>query len=213
MGLAGLRGVRRQLVKGVVFSLSLFGWWLLAAPGATAEQPAVVPHLLEREVLASSGVGFSTGAGPETPWGGGSLSDVDLVRYLDLVDSVGATGVRLDAYSPTDTRLERWWPDAPAERSRTCSPGDQRGRGISQPRSLRTAPAVALARKYGPLGVREYELGTNRTCSHSMVSVDPNGWRLRVNAAYDAIKAPDPRRRSSPGAGTAGNGVTCSPGA
>ena len=52
MGPIGLRGTRRQLGKGVVLSLSLFGWWLLAAPAhATAERPAIVPHLSEQQVL------------------------------------------------------------------------------------------------------------------------------------------------------------------
>ena len=53
MGPIGLRGTRRQLLKSVVLLLSLFGWWLVAAPAhATAERPAIVPHLSEREVLA-----------------------------------------------------------------------------------------------------------------------------------------------------------------
>ena len=51
MGLIGLRGTRRQLVQGVVLSLSLFGWWFAAAPAARAERPAIVPHRLERGVL------------------------------------------------------------------------------------------------------------------------------------------------------------------
>ena len=46
-----LRGTRRRLIKGVVLSLSLFGWWLVAASAATAGRPAIVPHLLERGVL------------------------------------------------------------------------------------------------------------------------------------------------------------------
>src|SRR5215204_5961837 len=52
LGPIGLRGTRRQFVKSVVLSLSIFGWWLVAAPAhATAERPAIVPHLLERGVL------------------------------------------------------------------------------------------------------------------------------------------------------------------
>ncbi len=52
VGPMGLRGTRRQLVKVVALSLSIFGWWLLAAPAhATAERPAIVPRLLEQGVL------------------------------------------------------------------------------------------------------------------------------------------------------------------
>lgn len=51
MGPIGLRGLPRQLVKGVALSLSLFGWWLVVAPAATAERPAIVQHHLERGVL------------------------------------------------------------------------------------------------------------------------------------------------------------------
>jgi hypothetical protein len=146
---------------------------------------------LERAVLAT-GVGFSTGAGPETPWGGGALSDVDLVRYLDLVDSVGATGIRLDAYSPTDARLERVvtlthergmtflavvWPSGMANLTPAAYAGQ----------------AVALAEKYAPLGVREWQLGNEPNLAGFYgAPVDPNGWRLRHNAAFDALKAYDP---------------------
>ena len=52
IGPIGLCGARRQLVKSLVLSLSIVGSWLVAAPAhATAERPAIVPHLLEREVL------------------------------------------------------------------------------------------------------------------------------------------------------------------
>ena len=52
VGRMGLRGTRRQLVRVVALSLSIFGWWLLAAPAhATAERPAIVPPLLEQGVL------------------------------------------------------------------------------------------------------------------------------------------------------------------
>jgi uncharacterized protein YkwD len=51
-GPIGLRGTRRQLVRSVVLSLSIFGLWLVAAPAhATAERRAIVPHLLEQGVL------------------------------------------------------------------------------------------------------------------------------------------------------------------
>ena len=138
------------------------------------------------------GVGFSTGAGPDTPWGGGSLSDVDLVRYLDLVDSVGAAGVRLDAYSATDSRLERvvaLTHERGMKFLLNVWPG---GMGTITPEAY-AQQAVALARKYAPLGVREYELGNEPNLrSFYGARVSPNGWRLRHNAAYDAIKAYDP---------------------
>lgn len=52
MGLIGRRGTCRQLVAGVVLSVALLGWWLLAAPAhATAERPAILPHLSEQQVL------------------------------------------------------------------------------------------------------------------------------------------------------------------
>ena len=52
LGPMGLRGARRRVVEVVALSLSLFGWWLLAAPAhATTERPAIVPRVLEQGVL------------------------------------------------------------------------------------------------------------------------------------------------------------------